>query len=327
MVPPPAIFPAGNPLLPSPSAAQLVGSTISDLSASGTTAAAAAPATEVDNLVDLLLQEALEPVSSEFRSQVVKIGHGVYRFGEKEVTLHTMNGQLFVYRAGMMVRNCPLRTLLQEEGMVPSQTDPGATSTSVGAVDTSSVAKIASLGAQISSGVTMKTSMAQQVTMPFHRPPEQKSDPVALTSKRVEAASRAMDVAIQFARRSVDFSDEKFLRKILGKGLKHDKQWSTAYSDFCAAKGISESDHKKHDKEAIASFIERNLASSIGEDWAQKVVHSNDEDKKDKKDKKVKKKKTKRKRRRKRKERCPPTLPAAAQRGKEESRFLRLSRR
>merc|ERR1712217_807733 len=287
MVPPP-------PVLPGPAALQSV---VTPPPASPGVApliklpGAPVESTEVDNLVDLLLSEALAPVSSEIRAQISKLGHGMYRFGDKEVTLHTTNGRLFVYRVGMMVRNCPLQTLLQEEGLIPAPAPlvaaPIATAPSVSAVDTSSVAKIASLGAQISSGMAVKTATGQQTVLPFglSRPPDQKSDPKLLTSKRVEAATRAMDVAIQFARRSIDFDDERFLRKLLAKGLKHDKQWAGAYSDFCAAKGISENDYKKHDKDAVAAFIERNLASSINEDWAKKVMcGTNDEEKKEKKE-------------------------------------------
>jgi hypothetical protein len=304
MVPPPAVIPGTAALQSVGTNSQLSTPSAPVLKLPG--ASISTDGNEVDNLVDLLLNEALAPVSSEIRAKISKLGHGIYRFGEKEVTLHTSNGRLFVYRVGMIVRNCPLQTLLQEEGLVPGPAPavPATSSTSASAVDTSSVARIASLGAQISSGVAMKTATGQQISLPFglSRPPEQKSDPKLLTSKRVEAATRAMDVAIQFARRSIDFDDEKFLRKLLAKGLKHDEQWSAAYADFCATKGIVSSDHKKHDKDAVASFIERNLASSINEHWAKKVIYgANDEDKKEKKYKKEKKKDKKEKKDKKRK--------------------------
>merc|ERR1712151_1126990 len=79
------------------------------------------PAGEVDNLVDLLLNEALEGMPPEIRAKIVKASHGVYRFGTKEVTLHTVNGRLFVYRVGDVVRHVPFQKLLEEEGLTPAQ--------------------------------------------------------------------------------------------------------------------------------------------------------------------------------------------------------------
>merc|ERR1712087_937582 len=78
------------------------------------------PAAEVDNLVDLLLNEALEGMPAEIRAKIVKVSQGVYRFGTKEVTLHTVNGQLYVYRIGDVVRHVPFQTLLREEGLTPT---------------------------------------------------------------------------------------------------------------------------------------------------------------------------------------------------------------
>jgi len=254
-----------------------------------------------DNLVDLLLSEELGPVDPEIRAKISKISHGVYRFGEKEVTLHTQSGRLFVYRVGMMVRNCPLKTLLQEEGLVPtpevpgSAPDLGSSATPVGSVDLSAVARIAAMSAKVSAGVTTTTAAPLQISLPF----TQKSDPSQLMSKRVEAATRAMDVSRQIVRRSVNFEDEKFLRKLLAKGLKKDRTFSLAYTDFCNGRGSKEEDYKNQDRDFVATFIERNLANSINEDWAQKLIHGGDDEekkakkqkKKDKKDKKDKKRK------------------------------------
>merc|ERR1711972_382663 len=112
---------------------------------------------------------------------------------------------------------------------------------------------------------------------------QHKSDAHALMSKRVEAATRAMDVSKQIVRRSLDFQDDKRLRKVLKKGLEHDKSWQAAYKEFCKSKGLSaESDHKALDKDSLATFIERNMATSINEEWAKKVLaNEQDEGKKE----------------------------------------------
>merc|ERR1719282_1970387 len=234
-----------------------------------------------------------------------------------------------------MVRHVPVQMLLQEEGIIPrpvltpaaaaaagtgtpatatpavaippvlATTSPAAAvaaavAPNIAAVDTSSVARIALQSKQISAGVTTTTTAAlQQPVLPFglSRPPEQKTDPQALMSKRVEAATKAMDVSKQIVRRSINFEDEKFLRKLMSKGLKHDKQWQTAYQEFCQARGVSEVDQKMQDKDFIATFIERNLANSINQDWAKKIIYSDQPqeagEKKDNKDKKKRDKKRK----------------------------------
>merc|ERR1712151_116322 len=118
------------------------------------------PGGEVDNLVDLLLNEALEGMPAEIRAKIVKVSQGVYRFGTKEVTLHTVNGQLMVYRIGDTVRHVPFKTLLQEEGLTPAQLaaigigPAGAMTPALPApaADVSSVAKIAELAQANSSG-------------------------------------------------------------------------------------------------------------------------------------------------------------------------------
>merc|ERR1712187_99299 len=146
------------------------------------------------------------------------------------------------------------------------------------AVDTSSVARIALQSKQISAGVTTTTTAAlQQPTLlpfGFSRATEQKTDPQALMSKRVEAATKAMDVSKQIVRRSINFEDEKFLRKLLAKGIKYDKQWQTAYQEYCASRGVGETDQKSQDKEFVATFIERNLPTSINYGWAKKISYS-----------------------------------------------------
>jgi len=280
---------------------------------------------EVDNLVDLLLNEALEGVAPDVRAQIFKAGHGVYRMGTKEVTLHTTNGRLYVYRVGEVVRHVPIQTLLKEEGLLPADQPaagavpaaapgvaasgvaaaaaaagtagaaaaltspaaaPGAAGTAAAAaapVDSSAVARITLQSKQISIGVA--TAVRQ--------------DAQALMSKRVEAATKAMDVSKQIVRRSVNFDDEKLLRKLLKSGLKNDKAWLQAYQEYCTSRGIAEMEPKNQNKDFVASFIERNLANSIHEDWAKKIIYPATEpdgekkEKKDKKDKKDKKKKDK----------------------------------
>eukprot|EP00913_Durusdinium_trenchii_P027588 g25876.t1 len=151
---------------------------------------------DVDNLIDLLMKEALAPVNPEMRAHVQKISHGVYRVS------------------------------------VPSPTSNAPP------VDTSSVARIAQISQQSSAaGAKTSTPGATQGVLPFGlgrpAPPvtPAKPDPQALISKRVEAATRAADVAKQVLRRQIDFQDEEKLRKLLIKGLKHDQQWSAAYQD------------------------------------------------------------------------------------------------
>lgn len=263
---------------------------------------------EVDNLVDLLLNEALEGIAPTVRAQIHKLSHGIYRMGTKEVTLHTNSGRLYVYRVGEVVRHVPIQTLLQEEGLIvnPAAGPPGTTAASTvstapalaGApVDSSAVAKIAMQSKRISAGVTTTTSNALATTVPFGstRQPEATS----LMNKRVEAATKAMDISKQIVLRSVNFGDEKLLRKLLTKGLKGDSEWQEAYQDYCTSRGIADTDHKNQNKEFVADFIEKHLANSINKDWAQKIIYpaakgeGEKKDKKDKKNKKEKKKKRK----------------------------------
>merc|ERR1711994_622866 len=96
-----------------------------------------------------------------------------------------------------------------------------------------------------------------------------RTDPQALMSKRVEAATKAMDVSKQIVRRSVNFDDDKLLRKLLSKGLKHDESWLASYEEYCTARGVSKRDQRHHDKDFVATFIEQNLANSISKDWAE----------------------------------------------------------
>merc|ERR1719281_1057389 len=112
------------------------------------------------------------------------------------------------------------------------------------------------------------------------KPPEapKVTDPQVLMQRRVEAAHKAMDVSKQIVRRSINFSDDKFMKKLVAKGLKHDKAWATAYSEYCVSKGISETDPKKQDKDMISTFVERNLANSINQEWAQKIMYKQEND-------------------------------------------------
>lgn len=268
------------------------------------------PSTEhVDNLTDLLLNEALEGVTPELRCTVQKLGKGVYKLGTsgKEVTLHTMNGKLFVYRINEVVRHMPIQQLLTEEGLastpshsaVETATVPALTAAAApaAAVDNSAVARIALQSKAISTGVTTTTVVGlAQPGVPFTSRPEsaQKSDPQALMSKRVEAATYAMDVSKQIVRRSINFEDEKFLRKLLKRGLKEDKQWQAAWKEYCVSRGAQDADPKSHDKEFVATFIERNLFNSMTEDWAKRIIDNKDK-KKEKKEKDSKKKEKKRK--------------------------------
>merc|ERR1711948_50646 len=102
---------------------------------------------------------------------------------------------------------------------------------------------------------------------------EAKSDQEALTAKRVEAATKAMDISKQIVRRSVNFEDEKLMRKLISKGIRHDKGWHSAFQRYCATRGVGELDLKSQDKEFITTFIERNLANFINQEWAKKIIY------------------------------------------------------
>merc|ERR1712066_150429 len=103
---------------------------------------------------------------------------------------------------------------------------------------------------------------------------EKQTDPQALMSKRVEAAAQAMAVSKMIARRTVNFDDERLMRKLISKGLKHDKQWEAAYLEYCSSHGVLQGDEKSQSKEFIGNFIERNLANSINQDWVKKNIVS-----------------------------------------------------
>ncbi|CAK9058337.1 unnamed protein product [Durusdinium trenchii] len=262
---------------------------------------------DVDNLIDLLMKEALAPVNPEMRAHVQKISHGVYRVSGKEVTLHTISGNLYVYRIGDSVQHKPVKMLLIEEGLLaPDEEKSGVPSPTSNAppVDTSSVARIAQISQQSSAaGAKTSTPGATQGVLPFGlgrpAPPvtPAKPDPQALISKRVEAATRAADVAKQVLRRQIDFQDEEKLRKLLIKGLKHDQQWSAAYQEYCSMRRVSPDAVLNANREFMATFVEQNLPNSINTEWAQKVIHSKDkkDKKEDKKEKKEKGKKEKKK--------------------------------
>merc|ERR1712136_701580 len=47
-------------------------------------------------------------------------------------------------------------------------------------------------------------------------------------------------------------------------------------------------DQQKQDKDFVATFIERNLANSINQDWAKKIMYGPDDEKKEKKEKRRK---------------------------------------
>lgn len=300
----------------------------------------------VDNLTDLLLKEALEGVPPELQCTIGKQGKGVYTLGTsgKEVTLHTMNGRLFVYRINEVVRHMPIQQLLTEEGLIPAPGAPGAPpalaaiaaapaagapaaaleaaapgTTPAAAVDNTAVARIALQSKAISTGVTnVTTASLAQPGAPFTSRPEaapQKSDPQALMSKRVEAATAAMDVSKNIVRRSINFEDEKFLRKLLKKGLKEDKQWQASFKEYCTSRGVSDLDPKGQDKDFIAVFIERNLYNFMTQEWAKKIIENKDDpdEKKEKKDKKDKKAKDdKKEKKRKAPSPVPEPSPAAA---------------
>lgn len=113
-----------------------------------------------------------------------------------------------------------------------------------------------------------------------------------MMSKRVEAATRAMDISKQIVKRSINFEDEKLLRKLLKNGLKNDKQWMSYYKELCSSRGLpTDHDPKKLEKDVVANFIEKNMPNSINQDWAKKIIYKE----KGKKDKKEKKKDKKRK--------------------------------
>eukprot|EP00928_Gymnodinium_smaydae_P087160 TRINITY_DN71487_c0_g1_i1.p1 TRINITY_DN71487_c0_g1~~TRINITY_DN71487_c0_g1_i1.p1 ORF type:complete len:869 (+),score=170.77 TRINITY_DN71487_c0_g1_i1:121-2727(+) len=265
---------------------------------------------DVDNLVDLLMNETLQEATEEKRRRVQKVSHGVYMIGNLgEVTLHTLSGRLFVYRVGDSVRHCPVKQVLQEEGILqesspesqmpsglpqpPAGFNASASAASTGpgsSVDTSSVARMVQQAAQISSGATT-TKPPQQSATPFG---QQKTDAQALVARKNEAAARANEISKQIVRRAINFDDNKLLRKLMSKGMKHDKQWLTAYQEHCAAKNLApDGELKKLGKDVLISFIEKHMVNSIHEDWAKKIMHPDPAKKEKKKEKKAAKKKEK----------------------------------
>merc|ERR1712048_1177672 len=96
----------------------------------------------------------------------------------------------------------------------------------------------------------------------------------------------AMDVSKQIVRRSVNSEDEKLMRKLIAKGLEHDQKWQLAFQEYCASRGVGENDQRSQDKEFIATFIERNLANSINEEWAKKIIYSDPRQEGEKKERK-----------------------------------------
>eukprot|EP00933_Yihiella_yeosuensis_P015325 TRINITY_DN13404_c0_g2_i1.p1 TRINITY_DN13404_c0_g2~~TRINITY_DN13404_c0_g2_i1.p1 ORF type:complete len:899 (-),score=251.91 TRINITY_DN13404_c0_g2_i1:432-3128(-) len=253
-----------------------------------------------DNLVDLLINEELASLAPEHRASIQKLKHAVYRIGTKEATFHTLNGSLFIYRVGDRVRHMPLKTLLAEEGFLASS-DGGLDKTGGPAVDNSAVARIAQLSMQISTGETQTTSASDQAALPFGlgRPAEANKE--ALMSKRVEAATRAAEVAKQAIRRSVNFDDEKLLRTLLKKGFQKDQLWQDAYEDYCNARKVQAdlATAASMDKKFIATFVEQNIPNYINSEWARKVLNPTEADKKEKKEKKDRKKEKKDKNKRK----------------------------
>jgi hypothetical protein len=241
-----------------------------------------------NNLVDFLLNEALSGTSDEFRETVTKVNEGLYKFGDQEVTLHTQVGRLYVYRVGDQIRNMTIVDLLRELG-VPLKPEV-LNSSGPGAVDTSAVSRMINQSAAIATGNSM-TAKPGSTSGPFGskpststpEPPARVTDPQVLMQRRVEAAHKAMDVSKQIVRRSINFSDDKFMKKLVAKGLKHDKTWATAYSEYCVSKGVTDQDPKKQDKDMISTFVERNLANSINQEWAQKIMYRQENDPKDKK--------------------------------------------
>ncbi|CAJ1395640.1 unnamed protein product [Effrenium voratum] len=252
---------------------------------------------DVDNLIDLLMKEALAPVNPEMRARVQKLNHGVYRVSGKEVTLHTFSGQLYVYRIGDSVQHKPVKTLLVEEGLLPPEEGPPPANPPQ--VDTSSVVRIAQISQLASAGAKPGLAADRGSVLPFGlgRPQPPKQDPHALISKRIEAASAAAEIAKQVLRRQIDFEDEEKLRKLLIKGCKYDQDWLKAYQEYCSRRRVSPDAVLTAPREFMATFVEQNLPNSINLEWAQKVIQGKDKkEKKDKtKDKKDKKEKDKKK--------------------------------
>mmetsp|Transcript_31611 Transcript_31611/g.73733 ORF Transcript_31611/g.73733 Transcript_31611/m.73733 type:complete len:772 (-) Transcript_31611:69-2384(-) len=283
VVPPPGARPAQStpaalavaPILGQPTATPL----------NSEVAGGAAP--EIDNLVDFLLNEALQPVPPATRNLVKKLSHGVYRFGDKEVTLHTKNGHLFVYRVGDAVQHTPIKNFIETEFM------PGTAT-----VDKSAVEKIAAQSAQISTGATLVTPVPPAPNMPFgiNKPaPEQVTDPETLMSKRVQAATHADELNRQAVRRlfpNLDFQDEVTLRKLLGKGLKKDPTWAEAYKTYCNMHNMS-ANPKAQTKQFITNFLERHLVNWEQQEWLQKFMEGMTPQGAAKKEKKKEKKKAK----------------------------------
>ena len=81
-----------------------------------------------ENLVDVLLSEVLARLpQSAFAHRMYpsKVQSGVYRFGSRDVTFHTRNGNLFVYRVGAHVSESDGIEFISREFGVPAHTLKG----------------------------------------------------------------------------------------------------------------------------------------------------------------------------------------------------------
>mmetsp|Transcript_43145 Transcript_43145/g.99408 ORF Transcript_43145/g.99408 Transcript_43145/m.99408 type:complete len:762 (+) Transcript_43145:24-2309(+) len=235
-------------------------------------------APEVDNLVDFLLHEALQAVPATMRTSVQKVSHGVYRFGAREVTFHTKNGHLFVYRVGDSVQHTPIKNFIEAELLHWSEEMPALIGPP--AVDKSAVEKIAAQSVQISTGgASLVTKVAPlSGSMPFGiNKPIAPDDPETLSSKRVQATTHADELNRLAVRRlfaQLNFEDEATLRKLLSKGMKKDPEWDGAYTVFCKWHGVLPAAHKTHSKEVISTFLEKHLVKYEKKDWVQKFMKS-----------------------------------------------------
>lgn len=261
--------------------------------APGSLAAAAAKG-EVDNLVDFLLQEALEKAPPEQRARIVKVGHGLFRLGGKELTLHTANGSLYVYRVGDVIRHEPIGSFLESEGILPAPLAIAPASGSGGAVDNSAVSKIAQQSAQISAGLARTTPGSQQLALPAPfgqncpRPELVKTGPKVLEAKKTAAAAIAMKASREMLRRIVNFDNERVLRKLVKAGTRQNRQWTSAWKEHCASSKVADADPKKVNIVVVTTFLDRQLAKHIDEDWVKPIIEESKKGMKEKKDKKEK---------------------------------------
>ncbi|CAJ1335408.1 unnamed protein product [Effrenium voratum] len=81
--------------------------------------------------------------------------------------------------------------------------------------------------------------------------------------------------APKMVRRSIDWSDARFLERLVRRGLKaRDEGWKASWEETCLAREIPSSFAvQKPAKEVLVEFVEANLCQTTGKDWAKPLLY------------------------------------------------------